>query len=123
MAQLYVYGKVYNRFDESVVKMRIDEALIEQTLLDAQKTISEDEVDAFTESEEIKKLDWTLICMLTGILGYGGMFNELSDVVDSWKNEGAFTVELEEFSFGVAKTAKEAKLKWLSIEGGQSEDW
>ena len=61
--------------------------------------------------------------MLTGILGYGGMFNELSDVVDSWKNEGAFTVELEEFSFGVAKTEKEAKLKWLSIEGGQSEDW
>ena len=123
MSQLYVYGKVYDRFSESIIKARIDQSLIEQTLLNAMKTMSEDEVDAFTESEEVQKLDWSLISMLVGILGYGGMFNELSEVVDSWNNEGAFTVELEEFSFGVAKTAKEAKLKWLSIESGESEDW
>lgn len=122
MAQLYVYGKVYDRFDETVLKLHIDEALIEQTFLNAMKTMSDDEIEEFVESEEIQKLDWALISMLTAIMGHNGMFNEISELIDSWKNEGAFCVEMEEFSFGVAKTAQDAKLQWLKLED-KSEDW
>ena len=121
MSQLYVFGKEYSRFDVSTIKAHIDSDMIEKAFV-----VEDDDVnslDDFAESDEVMKLDWVLQCMLIGIASDQHMNGQKADTLKKWEETGAFTVVLEEYTFGIAKSAPEAKLAWLSIESGESEDW
>jgi hypothetical protein len=116
---LYVYGKEYGRFGENTIKERVSVELIEKALL----VSNEEEFDDFMESDEVEGLEWAVSVML-GEMAQSSYMEQKDKIQEGWNTNKAFTVELEEYSFGVATTPQQAKIVWLSLDDdGDEEGW
>lgn len=116
---LYVYGKEYGRYSVNTIKERVSVELIEKALL----VSNEEEFENFMESDEVEGLEWAVGVML-GEMAQSSYMEQKDKIQEGWNTNKAFTVELEEYSFGVATTAQQAKLMWLELDDdGDDEGW
>jgi hypothetical protein len=116
---LYVYGKEYGRFSENTIKERVSVDLVEKAML----VSNEEEFEDFMESDEVEGLEWAVSVML-GEMAQSSYMEQKDKIQEGWNTNKAFTVELEEYSFGVATTPQQAKIVWLSLDDdGDEEGW
>lgn len=120
MTQLYVYGKAFDRFEEITIKAKIDSALIDKAFA----LTDENEIDDWLEkSDELQQLTSTLHLILGITQANSYQSEQKEEMKKCWEEDGKFHLWMEEFSFGVAKTAKEAKLEWLKNESDDGDEW
>jgi len=124
MSQLFVFGKFYDRFDEQVIKEKVDCELIGKAI-DIGLNSSFDEKDQFMEEVEEMGLSFEVEQLISGIVNAND-FNKknIESIKTDFEINKAFHLCMEECSFGVALSAKEAKLEWLKCENNdEKEDW
>lgn len=111
MAQLFVSGITYDRRDgRRTIRFKIDSELIDKAVI----IKTDDEIDAFMENSNFG--DYWATHLMSGIIGNDAVAAE-------WKEKGEFSLEFDEFVFGVGPT-KEAAIVLLhnALNNGER-DW
>ena len=137
---LYIYGKSFGRYDESVIRKQIEAVTITQYmehLIELLKEDNEEGVENFIENfienvDSEQSGDYERSIAIVAMLD-NNAFGEneshlvnLQDRLASIKNDVPFSIDLEEYAFGIAKTKDNAKLAYLTtemVEDEENEDW
>ncbi len=116
MSKLFVFGKFYDRFGQQTIKEKVDSELIEKAIYVGLSSTN-DEKDQFMEEVEEIGLSFKVEQLIGGIVNIDS-FNrkDIEQIKTDYEKNKAFHLMLEEFSFGVAASAKEAKLEFTKCE-------
>jgi hypothetical protein len=118
MTSLYVFGKLFGRMSEEMIKEHVDSNLIDKAL-----SIQDvNEIDDWMESEEVKDLPYNVQVLLGGIASDDFMEGQKSEINYDWTQNKWFHITMDEYSFGVGETANIAKAEYLKTES-EEDDW